>query len=83
MRRCNEARLGVILGQYFLCPSNVHMKNEKLHAFRRCDIVVGQVANGDKTKKKKKYLQFVTIFHLFQQGCLMIILRISRNFSNS
>jgi hypothetical protein len=59
------------------------MKNEKLHASKRRDIVVGQVANGDKVERKKKYLQFVTIFHLFQQGCPMIILRISRDFSNS
>jgi hypothetical protein len=59
------------------------MKNEKLNASKRRDIIVGQVANGDKAKKKKKYLQFVTIFHLFQQGCPMIILKISRDFSNS
>jgi hypothetical protein len=29
------------------------MKIEKLHASKRRDIIVGQVVNGDKAKKKK------------------------------
>jgi hypothetical protein len=40
------------------------MKNEKLHASKGRDIIIVQVANGDKAKKKKKYLQFVANFHL-------------------
>jgi hypothetical protein len=32
------------------------MKNEKLHASKGCDIVVVQIANGDKANKKKKYM---------------------------
>ncbi len=52
VRKCNKARLRVILRQSFLCPSNVHVKNEKLHASKGRDTIVVQVANGDKTKKK-------------------------------
>jgi hypothetical protein len=32
------------------------VKNEKLHASIGHDTVVVQIANGDKAKKKKKYL---------------------------
>ncbi len=49
VKKCNKAKPGVILRQYFFFPSNAHMKNEKLHASKRHDIVVVQVANGDKT----------------------------------
>lgn len=50
VRKCSKARNtpGVILRQSCFCPFNVHVKNEKLHASRGCDIDV-QVANGDKT----------------------------------
>ncbi len=72
MTKCNKAKLGVSLGQSFLCPSNAHVKNEKLHAFRGCETIDVQVVNGDETKKEKKYQQFVAIFHFLQQGCLMI-----------
>ncbi len=44
------------------------MQNKKLYASRGWDNVVVQVANGDKVERKKKYLQFVSIFHLLQQG---------------
>ncbi len=44
------------------------MQNKKLYASRGQDNVVVQVANGDKVKRKNKYLQFVSIFHLLQQG---------------
>ncbi len=40
LKKCTNVRLGVILGQYFLCPSNAHMKNEKLQAFKGCDTIV-------------------------------------------
>jgi len=53
VRKCNKARLGVILGQSFFCPSNVHVKNEKLHASRGRDTIVVQIANGNKVGKKK------------------------------
>jgi hypothetical protein len=49
VKTCSKVRPGVILRQYIFCPSNVHVKNEKLHASKGCDIVVVQFSNGDKT----------------------------------
>lgn len=52
--KCNKVRLGVVLGQSFICPSNVNVENEKLHVSKGHDIIVVQITNGDKAKKKKK-----------------------------
>ncbi len=40
LKKCSKAKPWIILGQSFLCPFNVHVKNDKLHASRGSDIVV-------------------------------------------
>jgi hypothetical protein len=61
MRKCNKGKPKLVVGHFFLYY--YHVRNEKLHTSNGHDIIVVQVANGDKVKKKK-YLQFVAIFHL-------------------
>ncbi len=55
-RKCIKARPRIIIGELYICPTNVHAQNEKLYASKGWDNVVIQVANGDKAKKKLKYL---------------------------
>jgi hypothetical protein len=31
LRKCLVARLGIVVGEYFLSPSNTHVKNEKVY----------------------------------------------------
>jgi hypothetical protein len=59
--KCTKVRCGVAIGQFFSCPTNQYVKNEKLFTFVSCDIIIVQVANQGKVEKKRKYVQFVTI----------------------
>lgn len=52
----------MVVGAYFVNPNNAHVKNEKLYVSIRHD------TSTSKAKKKKKYVQFVTIRHLLIQG---------------
>jgi hypothetical protein len=61
MRKCIIVRLGIAMGQYSICPTNSHVKNEKLFVAIGLDMVVVQLENGGKAKRKKKYIQFVAI----------------------
>ncbi len=70
MRKCTIAKLGVARGQYFICPTNSHVKNDKLFTTRGLDTIVVQRENGGKVEGKK-YIQFVAIWHLLKQGCPM------------
>jgi len=65
---CIKAKPKIVVGKLYICPINAHVQNKKLHAFKGQDNVVVQVANGDRVERKKKYLQFVSIFHLLQQS---------------
>jgi hypothetical protein len=71
MRKCTIARPKIIVGQYFICPTNSHVKNDKLSIAKGLDIVDVQLENGGKVERKKKYIQFVAIWHLLKQGCPM------------
>jgi hypothetical protein len=44
------------------------MNNEKLFEFTGHDTIAIQMANQGKVEKKRKYVQFVAIWHLWQQG---------------
>jgi hypothetical protein len=68
LKKCIKARPRIVVGELYICPTNVHVPNKKLYAFKGRDNVVVQVANGDMVERKNKYLQFVSIFHLLQQG---------------
>jgi hypothetical protein len=56
----------LLLGNYFSCPTNQPMKNEKLFESTSCDTIDVQMANQGKVEKKRKYVQFVAIWHLLQ-----------------
>jgi len=64
LSKCTKAKRGVVIGQFFSCPTNQHVKNEKLFTFVGYDIIIVQVANQGKVEKKRKYVQFVAILHL-------------------
>ncbi len=51
-----KAKPKIIIGELYICPTNAHVQNEKLYASKGWDSVVIQVTNGDKTKKRNKYL---------------------------
>jgi hypothetical protein len=61
----------LLLGNYFSCHINQPLKNEKLFESTSCDTIVIQMANQGKVEKKNKYVQFVAIWHLLQQGYSM------------
>lgn len=58
LRKFNVAKLGVAISAYYVKPNNAHVKNEKLYASTRHDMIVDLIEKVEKTKKKK-YLQFV------------------------
>ncbi len=49
-----------------------HAKNQKLLASYNHESVINQIANGKAKEKAKKVMQFGTILHLLEQGCLML-----------
>ncbi len=59
----------MVVGAYYVNPNNAHVKNEKLYVSIRHDT---STSKARKAKKKKKYVQFVAIWHLLKQGCQMI-----------
>ncbi len=48
LSKCTKARHGVVSGQYFSCPTNQHVKNEKLFTYIGCDTIVVQMDNQRK-----------------------------------
>lgn len=72
MQKCTIARPKVVVGKYSICPTNSHVKNEKLFATRGLDTIDVQLENGGKVERKKKYIQFVAIWHFLKQGHPMI-----------
>jgi hypothetical protein len=58
---CTKARHGVASGQFFSCPTNQHVKNEKLFTYIGCDTIVVQMANQEKVENK-------SMFNLLQYG---------------
>jgi hypothetical protein len=45
--------------------NNANVTNEKLYASIGCDIVANLIEKVGKVEKKKKYVQFVAMWHLF------------------
>jgi hypothetical protein len=50
--KCTKVRCGVAIGEFFSCPTNQHVKNEKLLTFAGFDTIIVQVANQEKAKNK-------------------------------
>lgn len=49
-------KLDFIVDQFYCCPSNRHVKNEKLITSIGCDTVFDQLQNGGKVERKKIYI---------------------------
>jgi hypothetical protein len=54
MWKCTITRLEVAIGKYSICPTNSHVKNEKLFTARYLDTVATQLVNGGQGKEEKK-----------------------------
>jgi hypothetical protein len=54
MQKCTIIRLGVVIGQYSIFPTNSHVKNEFFFVARGLDTIVIQLKNGDKVEREKK-----------------------------
>ena len=59
---------GVPIGHKYLDYNSKHLKNERLFAAIPTDSVRAQVGENTLRDRRKKYVQFATIFHLLQQG---------------
>jgi hypothetical protein len=63
LKKCIIVKPKMVVGAYYVNPNNAHVKNEELYVSIRHD------TSTSKAKKKKKYVQFVAIWHLLKQGC--------------
>jgi hypothetical protein len=53
MWKCTIVKPRVAIGQCYICPTNSHVKNEKLFVAKGLDTVVVQLENGGKAERKK------------------------------
>lgn len=63
LRKCIVVRPNVVIGWYYVCPPNTHVRKWIVFTVIRFDIIVSQLVNGVKEEK----IQFVVI-KLFKQG---------------
>jgi hypothetical protein len=56
------ARSKVEVGEYYQSLKSQHQENERIHVIQGLKSIMQLMLNGGRTKKKKKYIQFVTIF---------------------
>lgn len=61
-RKCKHTKLRLKVVEYYNNPNTQHAKNEHVYALQAL-IILKQMLNVEKAKKKKNYLQFVTISH--------------------
>jgi hypothetical protein len=54
LKKCIVAKLGFIVGQFYSCPTNTHVKNEKLLASIRDNTIFAHFHSEGKVEKKKK-----------------------------
>jgi hypothetical protein len=68
LKKCIVVKLGFVVGQFYSCPTNTHVKNEKLVASIRCNTIIVQFHNEGKVEKKKKkyHHKFIGFMGLFQ-----------------
>jgi hypothetical protein len=48
---CNVARLGMVIGAYYVNLNNAHVKNKKIYASIWCDMIINLVEKVEKVKK--------------------------------
>jgi hypothetical protein len=65
---CKVAQFGRVLGKSYISSDSQHVPNEKIYAIIRHDGIQLQVEKHSKAEKEKKYVQFVTFFHLLKLG---------------
>jgi hypothetical protein len=65
LRKCNATKPRVFINAYHVNPNNANVTNEKLYASIGCDTVANSIEKVGKVEKKKKYVQFVAMWHLF------------------
>jgi hypothetical protein len=66
LKKCIIVKPKMVVGAYYVNPNNAHVKNEELYVSIRHD------TSTSKAKKKKKYVQFVAIWHLLKHERPMI-----------
>ncbi len=64
LKKCIIAKPSFVVGYFYSCPTNTHVKNEKLVVSTRHDTILAQLHNGVKQKTKRN------IFSLLQFGRL-------------
>jgi hypothetical protein len=57
-----------LVNDYYISNDSQHQHNERVHATQGSNSITNMVVNGGKVKKKKKFVQFVAIFHLLKHG---------------
>jgi hypothetical protein len=65
LKKCIIVKPIMVVGAYYVNPNNAHVKNEKLYVSIRHDT---STSKARKAKNKKKYVQFIAIWHLLKQG---------------
>jgi hypothetical protein len=66
---CNSAKLKK--GEYYYLGQNQHIKNKQIYYARAGESILDKVAAGFTQERKKKMVQFRTMFHLLKLGCPM------------
>jgi hypothetical protein len=51
-KKFSVARLGVAINAHYVKPNNAHVKNEKLYASTRCDMIVDLIKKVENTKEE-------------------------------
>ncbi len=49
------------ISAYYVKPNNAHVKNEKMYASTRCDMIGDLIEKVEKTKEELFFLQFVNL----------------------
>jgi len=68
-RKCEKAKPRVKIVEYYLSPTNQHMKNEKLYACTSHDsIVTLRLQMETRQRSKKKISSLFSLWHLLAEG---------------
>jgi len=51
LKKCNVARLGMVISAYYVNPKNAHVKNKKIYASIWCDMIINLVEKVRKVEK--------------------------------
>jgi len=82
LRKCLVVRPWIAIKEYFLSPSNAHVKNEKVYATIGQFNVIDQLQNGGKVEKKIKMRNLLHYGICSNMAAQWQTLKSSNNFSN-